>query len=450
MKKRIISVGFLFLFILSMFSILVFAQEADEKPGPMEGAMELITDILGTRFRIPHGNWVRSKNQTVPLWAFVGVFVLLFSVIYVVVMRIPPFKDSDHPNSAKAFAVAFALIAIFSSGIVEAITSMIGGISGIATIVFFIVAILFLIGLGLAGGRLGLSSKHWGKEEVAETEKAATKLDKVRHQTNKERRELTREQKALNYLRKLNKRGFDVAESVRETLEDIIEKLKKVVGMNIPESQDVRKWFERIAEQLKVTLKELTIAEQMEQFDDLLTKAEAMTIAGFKEEKDVKVGTDKTKKLVTLIKKRVGEAKRKLPAADLNTQWGSLAAGSPLLGKVKALGKEILKEFKTKEKLLQEVKGLHANVKKMTTDFDAIMKKAIENLTHENAKESLGFLDEALKITENIEGQDRESDAFIKRIVDIDTAIYQQLGNELKDVEEAEKFVQNFHEKLKK
>jgi hypothetical protein len=70
-------------------------------------------------WEIPAPQYILSDGyQGIPLWAFVLVFMMLFSVLWLASGQVPLFKAKENLNSRKMFVIAIALLTIFTTRVV--------------------------------------------------------------------------------------------------------------------------------------------------------------------------------------------------------------------------------------------------------------------------------------------------------------------------------------------
>ncbi len=155
-------------------------------------------DIINFKIQIPHPDFVKTTGQ-VSIWLILVVFLFLFSLLYVLVKKLPVFKDNKKPMIG--FSVAIALICILGSSIVEIIAQYTSAFSNILILAIFVLLGIFtwfILSSGYSAGRemaatAGAAAHNAGtaaKKANQEETKAHRDLEREKHIIQKEKRDI--------------------------------------------------------------------------------------------------------------------------------------------------------------------------------------------------------------------------------------------------------------------
>src|SRR3989338_3294708 len=200
-KKTIILFFITALFMMS----LIYIAEAKETgiSGSLSKAFGFISDILNAKVRLPNTGYLPSyhRNQTISLGVFAGVFIIIYSIIFTVTRRIPMFKEEGAKNAAIGFSIAFTLISILASPIVELVANMVAVTGELGAVALFVIALVVIAGL------FALTPKAWrwtrGEEREVEEEKEIEKEEREEGKEKKKKDKEEEEEKEEDKIRRV-------------------------------------------------------------------------------------------------------------------------------------------------------------------------------------------------------------------------------------------------------
>ena len=361
MKKKAV----LILFLIGVFIIsLLPAVEAARDEDAFGNAFGFISDILNTPVKLPHVGPVLSKlratGKTAPLGVVGGAFVMIYSLMFVVVGRIPLFQGEGTRNARIAFAVGFTIVTILVSPIIETIADMVGTLGSFGAVALFVIGIVAIAGLFALTGK----AFKWGRGEARE--------EAV------ERAEERREEAALKQLIKLNKKGLSFDAAVVNRLKQIISYLEKLMRYRVGGSEKIRSIMQQILDQLNAILRAIKIdlSNVTKRSQSVLKKFEKWSIKEFRDDKTLakisaKLKTKKMMKDYNYKQEHISNIARSI--YGLNTK---------------------------KLQLCSELSKIENNLVKEEENFLNVMKKAIDLLKVDNIPEAISELRAALNIAE--------------------------------------------------
>jgi len=368
MKKKAV----LILFLIGVFIIsLLPAVEAARDEDAFGNAFGFISDILNTPVKLPHVGPVLSKlratGKTAPLGVVGGAFVMIYSLMFVVVGRIPLFQGEGTRNARIAFAVGFTIVTILVSPIIETIADMVGTLGSFGAVALFVIGIVAIAGLFALTGK----AFKWGRGEAREE---AVERAEERRETG----DIVGEEAALKQLIKLNKKGLSFDAAVVNRLKQIISYLEKLMRYRVGGSEKIRSIMQQILDQLNAILRAIKIdlSNVTKRSQSVLKKFEKWSIKEFRDDKTLakisaKLKTKKMMKDYNYKQEHISNIARSI--YGLNTK---------------------------KLQLCSELSKIENNLVKEEENFLNVMKKAIDLLKVDNIPEAISELRAALNIAE--------------------------------------------------
>ncbi|MBR9676653.1 hypothetical protein GOV04_00740 [Candidatus Woesearchaeota archaeon] len=188
----------------------------------LDSVVGLLQKIFSAEIKIPHPGY---DAETVALWQVIAVFLLLFSIVYVVTGQVPPFKGTSHAGARKGFAVAVALLAQFGSPVTEMIADLISGMAGLGIVLTLVLAVIFAfiifsraLGFGAKVSAKGLKDTAEGMKTTAEAIGVEREARQIRRHEYEKIKEIGAEKKAFGKLRKLARKEIKSDMKAKEIL----------------------------------------------------------------------------------------------------------------------------------------------------------------------------------------------------------------------------------------
>ena len=352
-----------------------------------------LTELLDSPIKIPHPSYLNTStgSETVPFWLILTVFTMLFSLIYVLTIRLPMFNKDGKllKGPVVAFAAAMTLTAIFASPICETIARWTVTFSKLAMLALFVIAIAFLwfttASSFSAGRKMAAEAGAEAASAIAKHHAADVERVRARRDLDDSRRTIKKETADLNKAeRELKNVMIDTKNEIR-ALKEVARIIHRLQGVS--DEGEAAKLKQAYQRQLAVLSSLITHeSKNLHSYQAVIRHLEGLGHHLLKDEKDERAMISK---LNMHIRSAIGA--RTIPTAKM-PHIASLARKCVDLN-VKQ--EKLVKEIEAQMKLVQ------------TEDNKAIdeIRAVTQNIHINNFPQALHHINNAITIKQNIEKQ---------------------------------------------
>ncbi|GIU69711.1 MAG: hypothetical protein KatS3mg002_0947 [Candidatus Woesearchaeota archaeon] len=218
MKKTLITILLLFILLPN------FVAAEDLLGGLGQDILSTVINIINYPVTFPAASiyGYESGAGTAPLWAYVFVFMLLFSVLWLASGQIPLFKDDENKGPRKAFVIAFSALVMLATPLVPLLFKVLRlftSLAIIAAIVLGVYTIWVIFKGGWASNKL-YSAKS--SEQLAKASQGFADAERQLKQTEEY------EHKTAQAAAKGLKNQIKTIRSLRSDLESILKDLRQI------------------------------------------------------------------------------------------------------------------------------------------------------------------------------------------------------------------------------
>lgn len=362
LSKRI-SILLLSLFIISMLSVTVSAQQTGgEKMSKAVGNLgemltSFFTGLAERTITLPTDYVVGDSNEvTVSVLAVLATFFLVFTLLYAASGKIKVFEG--HTGARKGFTFSVAALVTFLSPLALVLQRILGTSAVILTYAYVAAIVLLAYWLwsmfGTGFSKVSRQSAERKQFDV-DSEKIKQEAIKDKDQLNHDRKMVRREKESLDNLEKLTKDDFKNEKNLQTRFEKLLDNVAKMESVRGERAQELKQQIvDEATNLLKIESHAHHINNELEKITKDLEKSELEIV------KDL---SDMDAHVLNHIRNRLAHEGRSTTPDNMDR----------VLTRAKNLAKKVLKAQ-------EEAESMVGNIDKYESDIERKTKEIIELL----------------------------------------------------------------------
>lgn len=182
MREKIL----VFLVIALLIFPVVSAAGEDLFGGMGQNIVDTIINIVNYEIAFPAATIYGYKSEDVkaPLWLFVFMFMIIFSILWLASAQVPLFKDQENQGPRKAFAIAFSFLIILGTPATKWMYTLIKTLTSLAFIAMIVLGVYTIWVIFKGGWAANKKTAAAATSSLAESAREIAEAKRVNEQTN--------------------------------------------------------------------------------------------------------------------------------------------------------------------------------------------------------------------------------------------------------------------------